>query len=303
MTEDWINSYIKAGKAVITAKKIARKITKPGITMLEIANKCEQAIINAGCELSFPANVSLNEIAAHYSPIIDDPIKVPNEGLLKIDLGAHHNGYIADSAITINLNAADNYQKYIDAATAGLEAAINIFKPGTKLYELGEVIAKNINSHGLKPIKNLGGHELKRYNLHAGPFIPNYKDTVHNEVLKPGDAYACEPFSTSGDGRVVNGRESYIFRLVRKAKKNMSYEDKNTINKIEKLTNQLPFSPRLLLEIFPKNSIMKIVNQLLRKKILDNYSILIELARAPVAQVEHTIIIDMDGRAIVTTRE
>lgn len=303
MSENWIESYIKAGKAVVAAKNLARQITKPGVLMLDIANKCENVIVKSGCELSFPANISLNEIAAHYSPMIDDPTTVPEKGLLKIDLGAHHNGYIADSAITINLDSDKNLQTYIDAATDGLNAAIEIFKPGTKLYELGEVIANKIIGYGLKPIKNLGGHELKKGVLHAGPFIPNFRDTNHNEVLKPGDAYACEPFSTSGDGRVINGDKSYIFRLVRSAKKNMSYNDINNISKIEKRTSKLPFSPRLLLDVFPKEEIMKTINLLLRKRILDNYSVLIELARAPVAQVEHTIIIDMNGRPIVTTRE
>ncbi|GAH54233.1 unnamed protein product, partial [marine sediment metagenome] len=85
--------------------------------------------------------------------------------------------------------------------------------PGIKLYELGEIIAKKIIDHGLRPITNLGGHELKQFNLHAGPFIPNYKEKLHNEVLKPGDAYACEPFATSGVGKVENGIHSYIFRF------------------------------------------------------------------------------------------
>ena len=99
MTDEWIESYLNAGKAVIAAKKLAGNLIKPGASFLEIANRCEDEIINQGCELSFPINMSLNEQAAHYSPGIDDPTVVPNKGLLKIDLGSHYNGYIADSAI------------------------------------------------------------------------------------------------------------------------------------------------------------------------------------------------------------
>jgi methionyl aminopeptidase len=304
MTENWIESHVLAGKAVVAAKNLARKLIKPGISYLEVANKCEDEILNNGCELSFPINLSLNEIAAHYSPPIGDLTQIPEKGLLKVDLGSHHNGYIADSAFTINLDEDPQLQKYINAAEEGLEAAIEIFKPGVKLYELGEVIADKIINFGLRPITNLGGHELKQFNLHAGPFIPNYKDKMHDQVIERGQAYACEPFSTSGIGKVINGNTSYIYRLIKKLKKNISYEEQVLIQKIETLTRKLPFSPRLIEknDLVPVDKIKRYMDSLVRKKVLDHYPILIEQSRAPVAQQEHTIIIDMDGNTIVTTK-
>jgi methionyl aminopeptidase len=303
MTDEWIESYLKDVKAVIAAKKLAEKLIKPGVSFLEIANKCEEEILNQGCELSFPINMSLNELAAHYSPTIDDLTVVPNKGLLKIDLGSHYNGYIADKASTFNINDDPKLQNHIDAAQEALDAAIEIFKPGTKLYELGEVIADKIHNRGLRPISNLGGHELKQYQLHAGPFLPNVRDLNHKEVLKPGDAYACEPFATSGEGLVTNGKKSYIYRFVKRVKKNLPYEEINYMKKIEDLTKNLPFSPRLLekYNIIPKNEIQRIIEAFKRKQILDHYPVLIEVTGAPVAQQEHTIIIDMDGNPIVTT--
>lgn len=304
MSENWIQSYILAGKAVVAAKNLARKLIKPGFSYLEVANKCEEEILKNGCELSFPINLSLNEIAAHYSPPIADSTLIPEKGLLKIDVGSHHNGYIADSAFTINLDEDPTLQKYIDAADEGLEAAIELFKPGVKLYELGEAIADKIISFGLRPITNLGGHELKQFNLHAGPFIPNYKDKRHDQIIKPGQAYACEPFSTSGTGKVENGNTSYIYRLIRKTKKNISYEEQGLMQKIETLTRKLPFSPRLIEkhDILPVDKIKRYMDSFVGKKILDHYPILIEQTRAPVAQQEHTIIIDMDGNPIITTK-
>jgi len=305
MTNNHIKDYIKAGSGLIAAKKLAKKLVKPGESFLEIANKCEEEIIKNGCGLSFPINMSLNEIAAHYSPPIDDQTKVPEKGLLKIDIGAHFNGYIADSAFTININEDPKLQNYIEAAKEALEAAIELFNPGTKLYELGEVIAQKIINRGLRPITNLGGHELKQYNLHAGPFIPNYKEKMHNQVLKPGDVYACEPFATSGVGKVENGKYAYIFRFVKRIKKNMPYEHLGYMNKIEKNFRHLPFSPRWIENnnLIPKNKILRTIESFIGKKILDKYHILVEKSKEPVAQEEHTIVIDMDGNRIVTTKE
>ncbi|MFX1345818.1 MAG: type II methionyl aminopeptidase [Promethearchaeota archaeon] len=305
MSENYIQDYIQAGKGVIAAKKLARRIINPGMSFLEIANRCEAEIIKTGCGLSFPINMSLNEIAAHYSPEIDDVTIIPEKGLLKIDIGAHFNGYIADSAFTINLDEDPKLQNYIDAAREALEAAIELFNPGIKLYELGEVIAQKIINRGLRPITNLGGHELKQYNLHAGPFIPNYKEKMHNEELKPGDAYACEPFATSGVGKVENGRYAYIFRYVKRVTKNMPYEQQGYMNKIEKNFRNLPFSPRWIVNnnLIPKEKIKRIIEIFKGRKILDEYPILIERSKEPVAQEEHTIVLDMDGNKIVTTKE
>ncbi|MBD3340199.1 MAG: type II methionyl aminopeptidase [Candidatus Lokiarchaeota archaeon] len=305
MSSVWVNKYKKAGAAVASAKRIARKLIKPGVSFLDIANQCEKTIFDHDCELAFPINMSLNEIAAHYSPTIDDTTLIPEKGLLKIDLGAHFQGHIADSAITINIDSDPKLQNFVDAAVEALEAAVSKFKPGVRLYELGEVIAQKTIEHGLRPITNLGGHELKEYNLHAGPFIPNYKEKSHNQILKPGDAYACEPFTTSGVGRVVNGKNSYIYRFIKKIRKNIPYEFLGYMNKIEDETKRLPFSPRLLIdkEIVPKNKVQRVLNFFLRKKVLDHYPILIEKTGAYVAQAEHTLIIDEDGNTIVTTIE
>lgn len=304
-TEFNVESYLKAGKAVAAAKKLARDLVKPGASFLEIADKCEDEILKHDCGLSFPINMSLNEVAAHYSPSINDKSIVPERGLLKIDLGSHYDGFIADSAFTINLDEDAELQKVIDAADEGLRAAIEIFQPGTKLYELGEVIHKKISSYGLNPVKNLGGHELRRFDLHAGPFIPNIKDTQHNQELIPGVAYACEPFATPGDGWVRNGSSSYIYRLIKKPKKNIPYQELNYINKIEKITNKLPFSPRIIdsNKIIPSNQIERYINTFLRKNVIMGYPILIEQSQQYVSQQEHTIIIDMDGNPIVTTEE
>jgi methionyl aminopeptidase len=305
MVNNYIEDYIKAGKGVIAAKKLAKKLIEPGESFLDIANKCEAEIILNGCELSFPINMSLNEVAAHYSPPIGDQTIVPEKGLLKIDIGAHFNGFIADSAFTINIDEDPKLQNYVDAAKEALQAAIDIFNPGVKLYELGEVIAEKIINRGLRPITNLGGHELKQYNLHAGPFIPNYKEKMHNQIIKVGDAYACEPFATSGIGKVDNGKNWYIFRFLKKVKKNMSYEHLAYMDKIEKNFKHLPFSPRWIENnhIIDSNKIQRTLEFFIGKRIIDKYHILIEKTNEPVAQEEHTIVIDMDGNKIVTTKE
>jgi methionyl aminopeptidase len=297
-----IEDYIKAGKIVSQAKKLGREIAKPGIPLIEICNRCEEEIIKNGADLAFPVNISLNEIAAHYSSPIDDKTVIPEEGLLKLDMGAHVNGYIADSAFTINLSQEKKYELFITAAEESLEAAIEKFRPGVKLFEVGEVIAEKIIKYGLKPIMNLGGHRLLQYNLHAGEFVPNFKDKTHNQEINVGDAYAIEPFTTNGIGRVNNGKNSYIYRFYKSIKKNIPYELKASISQIKQHFSTLPFSPRDVLrkKLFPKKQIMPIINQLRSKGVLQHYPILIEAGNGFVAQAEHTVVVT-ENKTIITT--
>ncbi|MCP4761206.1 MAG: type II methionyl aminopeptidase [archaeon] len=296
-------SYLKAGKAVAKALDLAKKITRPGTKYIDLASICEGEIINSGCELSFPINISLDEIAAHYSPIIDDQTKVPEKGLIKIDCGSHYNGFIADAAITINLNNEKGiYQDLKDAADAGLQAAIQNFKPGVDLVTIGSFIHQAIGKYNVKPISNLGGHSLDQYNLHAGSFVPNTPSAGTHYKIKVDDVFAIEPFSTNGAGRIKNHPDKTIYRVINAKKKNLKINDKAIAQKFKKKFKTLPFSPRAI-DFIDKNKAQNVVDKFLKFGILDGYNIFIEIANGLVAQKEHTVIVTEEGAHITTVLE
>ncbi|MHA1619513.1 MAG: M24 family metallopeptidase, partial [Promethearchaeota archaeon] len=189
LTEEVIEKYMKAGKAVAHALKLAYQICRPGTNMGDIANVLEADILAQGVDaLAFPANVGLDENAAHYSPVIQDPNILPDHGLVKIDLGAHVDGYIADAAITVNIGKDGGvYENLIKAAKDALYGAIGIAKPGVSVRAIGSMIQTQIEKFkGLTPISNLGGHRVSQWDLHGSPFIPNVGSSTDNYVLKEG---------------------------------------------------------------------------------------------------------------------
>lgn len=297
-----LKNYLKAGNATAAAKKLGREIAQPGVPLIEVCDRVEEEIVKNGAKLAFPLNCSLNEQAAHYTSPIDDPTIIPEEGLLKLDMGAHVDGYIADTAFTINLGEDKKYETFIIAAEEALEAAIEKFRPGTKLFEVGEAIENKIRGYGLKPINNLGGHRLKQFTLHAGEFVPNAKIIHHNQEIRIGDAYAIEPFATDGYGEVINGPKSYIYRFKKLLKKNVSYDLKAAMSTIKSNFSSLPFAPREVLKrnLFPKAQVMKIIDDLTRKGALEHYPIFIEKLNGKVSQAEHTVVVG-DNETIITT--
>lgn len=292
-----LNSYMKAGKAVAEALKLGQALARPGTKLLDLGELLESKIKQNGAELAFPVNLSMNECAAHYSPIIDDQHILPPIGLLKIDCGAHFEGYIADAAITVNLGKESGLNSnLIQAVQDALYHAIKHFKPGTMVREIGQIIQREIEKFpNIRPIINLGGHQLKQWNLHAGIFVPNHGQSSDTYVLKEGDQFAIEPFSTNGVGSIKNGPEMAIFRVENiQKKKNLPMDEKLLLKKFKDTFHSLPFSPRWV-DFIPKARIQDTILKYFQNGVFDGYHTFIERGNGMVAQMEHTVIVTNDG--------
>ena len=102
MDDDVYDKYRQAGKIAADARDYGIKSIKPGVKLLEIANNVEQRIKDNGADISFPVNISINELAAHYSPRHDDTLVFNKGDVVKLDVGSHVDGYIADTAVTVS---------------------------------------------------------------------------------------------------------------------------------------------------------------------------------------------------------
>ena len=242
-----LDNYIRAGQIAAQVRENARKKNHIGRTLYEICDSIENEINERGGQPAFPVNISLNEIAAHYTAEPDDQIVIKDTDVVKIDLGVHIDGYVADTAVTISYNS--KYEQLIKIAELSLYEATKIAKRNTKSSEIGKTIENTIIYNGLKPIQNLSGHSLEQYVIHAGKSIPNIKTYGPSFSLMPNQAYAIEPFVTTKDGLgiVYEGKIKNIFSLVsRKPTKN-----KDTDEFIIYLWNRfktLPFALRWLVK-------------------------------------------------------
>ncbi len=297
-----IDSYLKAGKAVGHALALGQKIARPGTNIKDLADILEQDILDRADGWAFPANIGLDHYAAHYSPIIDDPILLPEEGLLKIDLGGHVDGFIADAAVTVNLGKTQGlYADLCSAVIDALYAVIKLAKPGVNVRDLGAVIQTEIEKYpNIRPVSNLGGHGLGQWDLHSAPFVPNVANSGDNYILKEGDQIAIEPFATNGYGAIKNGKDLTIFEVKNiHKKKNLPQIEKLRLQKFKKKFGKLPFSPRWI-DFMPQNQINAAILKYYRQGILSGYHVFEERAKGIVSQQEHTLLITKEG-AIPTT--
>jgi methionyl aminopeptidase len=299
MIPDVYENYITAGKIAAKARNFGIDLIKRDVSYLEVANSVESKILENGAGLAFPVNISVNDIAAHYSPKDNDSLVFNKGDVVKLDIGAHKEGYIADTAITVEVET-NNFNKMIKASSDALDAAINLMKPGLNLVEIGEAVEETITSHGYKPIDNLTGHSLQRYVIHSGMSVPSVPSNTKNIRPKVGDVLAIEPFATNGAGHVVSGDGSNIY-LCKNSTNPRFVRDKNIKIISSKMKSQfktLPFAQRWFKELFPDNDTS--LRKLSFLGIIKHYPQLIESKKGIVTQKEHTVIITEDGCEVIT---
>ena len=293
-----LEDYLKAGSIAGEVRENVRKTDWIGSTLAEICDYVESEIIKRGAKCAFPVNTSLNEIAAHYTAEPNDPKTVSDTDLVKIDLGAQINGYIADTAVTVNYDP--QYDQMVQAAEDALQNAMSMIKDGVKSKDVGRTIQKTIQDMGFKPIANLSGHSLDQYTIHAGKTVPNMW-TIGSFSFSENEAYACEPFVTTKNalGFVRNGKIKNIFALVSRKKTKDGEADKLT-DYIWNNFNMLPFALRWLLKEWEEKEARRLLEILVKKKVVHAYAILVEANGKTVAQAEHTFIPTQSGSTVTT---
>ncbi|RLF62666.1 MAG: type II methionyl aminopeptidase [Thermoplasmata archaeon] len=293
MNEEIYEQYRKAGRMLGKALSAGAKMVKEGVRYLDVAEEIER-IISSEAGLSFPVNISVNEVAAHYTPSLNDSLKFKKGDVVKIDAGSHVNGYIGDSALTVEVGSNEN-EHIIKASEEALQEAIEIVRAGVSIAEIGETIEKKIKSYGLRPVKNLQGHSLERYNLHAGLSIPNVSNN-NGRKLKEGEVIAIEPFATNGSGYVVDRENGNIYLLKSRAKGRIADE-------MRKKFDGLPFASRWMEGIVGWDKVNMTLAFMLRRRAVYAYKKLVEVDGGIVAQTEHTLLVKKDGCEVLTSRE
>jgi methionyl aminopeptidase len=294
MDADVRASLLQAGRVSKEAKERAVELVADGVLLLDVAEEIEGLMRKRGLRPAFPTCISIDNIAAHYSPTHDDTLRFRRGNVVKLDLGAQKDGWIADTAVTIEVGTR-NWSRLIQASELALQTAIEAVHPGVETRVLGEGIRRAIESNGYKPIRNLTGHTIERYVLHAGKSVPNIPHG--HDTLEEGEVVAIEPFSSSGAGEVDGRRTGNIYRVLRMK----PLREDGLTEFLEKLSAEfktLPFAERWAHALDPKAPAL--LNQLLRARSVMTYPALLDVGAGIVAQTEHTMIVRA-GSAEVTT--
>ncbi|KAK0554580.1 Methionine aminopeptidase 2 [Tilletia horrida] len=295
----------------------ARRSIKPGMTMTEIANLIEdtnRALVEGdGLEagIGFPTGLSLNEVAAHYTPNAGDKRVLQQGDVLKVDIGVHVQGRIVDSAFTLTFE--DKWNPLLDAVKAATNAGIAAAGIDARLGEIGAVIQEVMESHEfeadgklqhVKCVQNLQGHSINPYVIHGGKSVPIVAQPNNNIKMEEGETYAIETFGSTGRGYVVDSGEcSHYARRTHPPQTTLRVASARTLlNTINKNFGTIPFCRRYLDRLGEKNYLLGL-KHLVQAGIVQDYPPLADEPGSMTAQFEHTIMLRPTCKEIVSRGE
>jgi len=280
----------EAGEILAQVRDEAAERVEVGGSHFELAEWAEDRIRELGGKPAFPVNISIDEEAAHATPSVDDDSTFGEE-MINLDIGVHVDGWLADTAVTVDLSGNP---ELAEAPAEALDAAVDVVEPGVPTGEIGAAIEEVIDGYGYNPVVNLTGHGLGHWEQHTTPNIPN-RAVSQSVELQAGDVVAIEPFATDGGGKVQEGNEEEIFALEQEG----SVRNRAAREALDQITEEfrtLPFATRWLDGSRPEMALRR----LQRQNIVHGYPVLKEEDGYLVSQKEHTIIVTEDGCEVTT---
>jgi methionyl aminopeptidase len=290
LSDEVLDYYREAGRLAAAILRRGAARVRPGIPISEVVMWMEEIVDDQGAGLAFPLNLSLNEDAAHDTASLGDE-RIFHEGdVVKLDLGVHLEGYIADTATTIDLG---DHRLLLEASQSALDHAISLVRPGALVSELGKAIQEEIESRGFRPIINLTGHGLARYVIHTPPSIPNIS-VPGGGKLEEGMVFAIEPFATTGSGRVSDKPRTEIFQQI--GVKPVRLASARKILDLVRERRGMPFARRWIPIEKQDFALATLVSQ----GVVRAYPVLADIPGSMVSQHEHTLIVTEDGFMVTT---
>lgn len=290
-----IDKYNRASEVHKEAMEIAEDMVEQGTKALEIANSAEEYIRKQdNCGIAFPINLSFDGEAAHRTPSQDDETVVEKDSLVCIDIGVHCDGYIVDAAKTVDVSG-DN-TGLIEATNDALAEAIENIEAGVDISDIGSIVSSELQENGYRPIRNLNGHGLKRYNLHADPTVYNTSG-MRSRKFQEGEIIAIEPFGSTGSGKVSKMGSPQIYQY----ENDKSIRDRRARKLGEKIKlnyPKLPFAKRWIDSRNLDYSLRKLISE----DIVKEHDVL-GIRDGLIAQSEHTVLVEENGCRVLSSHD
>lgn len=334
--ENMLNCLKKASIIHKLTREKGRNMLKSGTKYTDIVRTVEESILNFNKipfvnyfqnvdkysnGIAFPVGLSVNNIVAHDTAIFDDDRVLNQNDVVKLDIGVVYDGYIIDSAFTYVVDKTDDmYDPLLEASADSMYSAIAMAGPDVRLYEMSEIIQEIIESYqvdkgngnivNISAVNGIGGHNIKRGNVHGGKFILSRPhECQENMKMEEGELYAIETYASTGYGEVTHTGHITHYKLnddqnLNKMLNNIIRTDKSGVANWIKNRKELPFSsswfPRTNVDL---KKVPHVIKELVDRNIVTAFPPLTDSLTSKTAQFEHTIYIRERGVDILSLGE
>ena len=305
----------KAAECHRQIRRWAQSVMRPGLELHDFCEELENYSrvllegdgIEAG--VGFPTGVSLNHCAAHYTPNPGDKVYLTEDDVCKLDFGTHVGGRIIDCAFTVAFNP--KYDNLIQATQEATNEGLRQAGIDARFSEIGEAIQEAMESfeveldgrtYKVKAIRNLNGHLIEPYHIHAGKSVPIIKNNDTGR-MEEGEMYAIETFGSTGKGVVHDDMETshhmIDYDMFQKPVPIRDGKAKALLKHIEKKYGTLPWSRRQLVRDGETKHLMPLKG-LINAGIVVAYPPLCDIKGSFVSQMEHTVLLRPTCKEIIS---
>jgi methionyl aminopeptidase len=202
------------GRLVAETLRLLGNAVRPGMTTGELDQLAERFLTGQGArsgpqrDYGFPGFVclSVNEEIVHGIP---GPRTLRGGDLVKIDVTAECDGYLADAAISVPVPPVPAMAlRLIAGAREAFEAAMQVTRAGLPVAGIGRAVEATARRHGLHVVRELCGHGVGR-RVHEPPEIPNYDEPACRGLLTDGLVIAVEPILAAAPGRALESADRW----------------------------------------------------------------------------------------------
>ncbi|KAE8331737.1 MetAP 2-2 [Aspergillus sergii] len=316
-----LSDYRKAAEIHRQVRHWTQENVRPGQTLTEIAVGIEDGVRalldNAGLEtgqclqsgMGFPTGLALNDCVAHYTPNPGQKdIVLQASDVMKVDFGVHINGWIVDSAFTMSFDPTyDNLLAAVkDATNTGIKNAgvdVRISDVSAAIQEAMESYEVEIGGKvfPVKPVQDISGHNINRYQIHGGKSIPFVKNSSQTK-MEEGEIFAIETFGSTGRGSTVEGFGVYGYGKDPSAPKRVTSplaSARSLYKTINENFGSIVFCRRYL-ERLGVERYLAGMNSLVNNGIVEQYAPLMDVKGSYSAQFEHTILLRESCKEVVS---
>jgi len=215
--EQELASLKAVGRVVRMALDAMKAEAHPGVTTRYLDQVCARVMEENGARSApsmvyrFPGAscISLNDEAVHGIP---GERRLVEGDLVKLDVTAEKDGYMADAAITVPVGRVrPQAEKLMFCAERAFHKAMLVARAGFRVFEIGKVVEREVRKSGFAVIRELGGHGIGR-TIHELPHVPNYADPHASQIMNDGLVITVEPIISSGSGRVFTDKDGWTVR-------------------------------------------------------------------------------------------
>lgn len=192
----------------LTLEAMGRAV-RPGVSTAELDTIAADELARWGAAASpalvygFPGAscISLNSEVVHGIPRLESKVKAGD--LVKLDLTAQKDGYVADAAITVAVPpASPTARRLAECARSAFQRGREEARAGNKVSAIGRAVEKEAHACGFEVLRQWCGHGVGR-KIHEAPQVPNFEDRSDPTVLSEGMVITIEPIITAGLDRSV----------------------------------------------------------------------------------------------------